>query len=178
MRRLISTGFGLAVLLLSVQIAAADITRGCHGQITLQHFPVADIQGIGKCKNKANANDCRRRAHDEIRDCARALWATRWDHTVPAQCKETRGNRAMLRWSQIITRIRNQDSLKQRLEYTRCCGSNRVEGTNTFSVRVRVMGDRGCGDIKLSKKNYLSVNILSNYTVDCPALRAAGICGN
>jgi len=162
--------------------AWADITRGCKSYITIGNSEffttIAKIEGVGRCKNKFRANECRRRARDAIRECHTALWQSRWEGVIPQACRRSRGSRRVsFSWSGILPDLKNQDSIKERIEHTVCCGSDRLKGSQRVVVEAKHFGDKGCAGRKVGPKNYQSISRISPYDLNCPVLRSRGLCG-
>lgn len=86
----------------NVPVAQAETARGCRGELQIMDRPlgtahaqfdlIATFEGRGTCKNRTQADKCRKRAADAIIRCAREMWSTRNSERLPPSCVQTRGN--------------------------------------------------------------------------------------
>lgn len=168
------------------QQAGAIEWRGCRGEISIRdagHFEsVWQFEGRGSCKNRAHANDCRRAARGAIEGCAREAWLTRWDRRMPYACRPLSGSsRAHVKGIADTAFGRGpgaegDQDFKWAVERAACCQMHPNRDRVTVSVGVTSFGDKGCQREGLHEVGEVDIFLESNYTADCRAARARGVC--
>lgn len=186
-RSFLSLFLFLLALLLPIQSAHADkIRRGCAGTILLK--PVTNVPlpagrtvmaRMDSSRVCNRPDNCRLDAYKAIRACVSDMWQLRWQHKLPASCQTT--SRASGRshftfgWAQNFSGLPNgQNSMKDRIEARVCCQNPRPQESYRVQVHWNSGGDSGCGGSRSSKG---TEQFISNYDINCPALRQNGLCG-
>jgi hypothetical protein len=168
------------------QQAGATEWRGCRGAITVQdggtYDTVWEFEGRGSCKNRANANDCRRAAKGAIEDCAREAWRTRWDRKLPHACRPISGSsRAHVKGIADTSFGRGpgaegDQDFKWAVERAACCRMHPNRDRVTVTVGAASFGDKGCQSEKAVEVGKIDVVLEGNYAAECRAARARGVC--
>lgn len=201
-------GIAAAVLLLVSffpPTAYGDITRGCKGEfiITLVEgvnsrggpvtglggTTIEEFEGRGACASRIKANDCRRRAQDNIFRCASDIWNDRWnligapddnrpDHVLPAICRgEVTGARKV---GFKINQYGKATDIKYAMEYAACCQRWPKARSLSVALHVHSSGDKGCGGKPLGPLDDADASfrtLQESYGIDCRRLRQKGMCG-
>ena len=168
------------------QQAGATEWRGCRGAIDVRGSgdvrTIWEFEGRGSCKNRAHANDCRRAARGAIEACAREAWRTRWDRRLPAACHPLSGtSRAHVKGIADTFFGRGSGSqgrqdFKWAVERAACCSMYRNRDSVKVSITASSYGDKGCQSDKTGEVGEADWQI-DDYTADCRAVRARGVCG-
>jgi hypothetical protein len=166
------------------QQAAATEWRGCRGEIGIhddRHNFVSlwQFEGRGSCKNRAHANDCRRAARGAIVACAQEAWRTRWDRRLPDVCRPVSGRAHVKGIADTFfgrgPGAEGAQDFKWAVERAACCQMHRDSDRVAVRVGVSSHGDKGCQREEPSEVGEIGV-LLDNYTADCRAVRARGVC--
>ena len=185
----------LFMVVLSSMSARADITRGCKGTFAVEvknssgdnTILIDEFEGRGACKNKTQANTCRKRAMDNIFRCANDIWDNRWhligdpkdsnhDMVLPPIC---RGDVTGARKVNFKTNPHGKGTdIKYAMEYYSCCKLKPGAGKLQLKLNVTSAGDKGCGK---NRNEYTGVywerrTIFDGYDVDCKKIIDKGYC--
>ena len=180
----------------------AEITRGCEGRFILQvakyngeamvgnqgNRKILEVlEGRGACKNKTKANDCRRRAKDNIFRCANEIWDNRKyligdpddnkaDLALPAIC---RGDVTGARKVSFKTNPHGKATdIQYAIKHKACCQMKPNAKSLVMNLSVDSLGDKGCGSPPDFDGVYFDTLVLDdNYKVNCTRLRDMGMCG-
>ena len=175
----------IAALGLAALPAAADTTRTCSGQIKARangkSEVIATINGVGHCRNKHHANDCRIQARKAIEACLRAVWPAHMENTPPVECRSFAGGGrpfAELTY-QCIYLIPNPQRYLNRLAHSACCRMAPKKDFVTLSVNAQKWGKNHCAGHRVGKDHYQddSKFVHGPVNFDCKKRRAEGICG-
>lgn len=186
----------LMFMLLFLSPANADITRGCEGKFLMTIVGkkgenaknnLDTFEGRGACKNKTQANTCRKRAMDNIFRCANDIWDNRWyligdpkdnntDMVLPAICRgDTTGARKVA--FKTNPHGRGTD-IKYAMEYYACCKMQPGAGSLVLQLDVYSTGDKGCGKNhnKLGDFYWEGRTLIDDYKVNCSSVIKKGYC--
>ena len=180
--------------------ARADIYRGCGGFFVIgitggngvdssrgTTATLDNFEGRGQCKNKTQANTCRKRAMDNIFRCANDLWAIRWnligdpndgnpDMGLPLSC-QGRATGAKDVGPFHKNPFGKLFDIKHAIEYSACCQLQPTASSLNIGLYVNSVGDKGCGKDFSGYSQYREQRMLEgNYVADCASLRASGMC--
>lgn len=136
-----------------------------------QHFSAHQTRRKGETNNS-----CRRRAREAAQSCMSGLWRERWDlqEPNPAAVAECNIHLTSSTWVIRPTSTARLD-VKREIERRACCGSSPIASLFNVTTKVykRTHGDNGCGpNLKTVESRFLS-----NYVLDCKAVRAREECG-
>jgi len=185
------TVLGVAAAALCVMLwpqpAGAVEWRGCRGEIVIQgdndYRTIWQFEGRGSCKNRAHANDCRRAAKGAIEACVFDAWRARWERRLPNSCRPLSGSsRAHVKniADTFFGRgpgAQGAQDFKWAVEQAACCRLSPNRDRVTVTIGVTSYGDKGCQSDKTEEVGQIDRVIEGNYTADCRAARAKGICG-
>ena len=152
-----------------------------HRQSNAKSELLASLEGRGTCKNRFQADTCRKRAADGIIRCARDLWAIRNTHTLPPTCTEERGDSfARIQVEGIFVNL-HPNSVLDRARFAACCKFNQRALQMPAELWVIVTGDRGCVSDTSSPSHFETRGdsphaVDENAVFDCAKARANGIC--
>jgi hypothetical protein len=183
--------FRAQILLVVIALAAAvmpalaDTTRTCRAMI--EAFTgnklqlIASIEGVGHCRNKYHANDCRIQARKAIESCLAAMWPAHMADAPPLACRSFAGGGrpyAALTYEGILL-IPNSGRYLNRLAHTACCRLAPNKDFVTLSVNASKWGKNHCAGTRIGKDHYQDDNVFVHNPVnfDCKKRRAEGICG-
>lgn len=175
----------LAMLNLTVTQAAADVTRTCSAQITARvggkAEVIASINGVGHCRNKYHADECRTLARKANERCMAALWPAHMANQPPIECRSFSGGGrpyAELTY-QGIYMIANAQRYLNRLAHSACCRLAPNKDFVTLSVSGQKWGKNHCAGQRVGKDHYQDddVSVHGPVNFDCRKRRQEGICG-
>ena len=180
----------------------ADITRGCaasfsinvhnvKGTQTNKHTKLFDkFEARGACKNKAQANTCRKRAKDNVFRCANELWDSRWnligdpndnnaDLGLPSICTgRSTGAKGIGPYRK--NQFGQVFDIKNEIEYQACCVLQPKADSLDIKLTVHSQGDNGCGAYRdpLPKSPWGETRtLIGDYHANCKQLRVRRLCG-
>lgn len=147
---------------------------------------VALIDGTGRCKVGQENKKCRKVAADAALKCARAIWDTRWERTLPGSVCGSGSNAKIISWApgesqSVYSRL--YGDIKNTIEYKACCRS--AQGAKSVSVRVGfrshsthdgmawTRGQERRND-RANKACSRLESFTGSYRVDCARLKAEG----
>ena len=165
--------------------ASADVTRTCRGEVNARtngkSEQIATIEGVGHCRNKYHANDCRIRARKAIEACLRALSPADMDNALPPECRSYAGGGrpyAAMTYQGIYL-IANANRYLNRLAHSACCRMAPNKDFVTVAVSADKWGKNHCAGNRVGKDHYQDDDVFVHGPVnlDCKKRRAEGICG-
>jgi len=180
---------GLIILVVTLNLTStpvtADVTRTCSAQVTAhvngKSEVVAAINGVGHCRNKYHANECRTLARKANEACLSALWPTHMANQPPIECRAFPGGGrpyAELTY-QGIYMIANSQRYLNRLAHVACCRLAPGKDFATLTVSGQKWGKNHCAGQRVSKDHYQDdfVPVHGPVNFDCRKRRQEGICG-
>lgn len=174
-----------AVISLAAVPASAEVSRTCSGRVTAhangKSEIIANINGVGFCRNQYHANDCRIRARKAVEACLAALSPADTANAPPIQCRSFAGGGrpyAALTYEGIFP-IANSQRYLNRLAHSACCRMARNRDFVTVKVSAEKWGKNHCAGRRVGPDHYEDDDVFMHGPVnfDCRKRRAEGICG-